>query len=306
VPLFTGAVFAIFLWLPGPFHEFKYLIAGLMLMFVVGLRDDLVPLPANLKLASQLIPFILLIQWGDFKLLSMYEIVPWLTFNEVIAWTITLFVFVVITNSINLIDGLDGLAGALCLIILTSYGIWFIYAGMEIPAYICFSLVGSIIAFLFFNWQPSRIFMGDTGALTLGLVCAAMTILFINSNHNLEHLHPAKITSGVTTAVCIMIIPLTDTLRVFIIRISSGRSPFSADTNHIHHLLLRSGLSHSGAVKVLCLANLFFIVMAFIGHDWPPQILLATVILTAAGSISMLVLFLKLRFKSKTQKAAVQ
>ncbi len=278
----------------------------MMLMFAVGLRDDLVPLPANLKLASQLIPFILLIHWGEFKLVSMYELIPWITFNDIFAWGITLFVFVVITNSINLIDGLDGLAGTLCLVILSAYGIWFMYAGLEIPGYICFSLVGSIIAFLFFNWQPSRIFMGDTGALTLGLVCAAMTILFINQNYALDPLHPAKITSGITMAVCIMVVPLTDTLRVFIIRISSGRSPFSADTNHVHHLLLRSGLSHSGAVSVLTLANLFFIVLAFIGSEWPPQILLMTVLFTAAGSISMLLLFLKLRFKSKAQKAAVQ
>ncbi|MEJ2004506.1 MAG: MraY family glycosyltransferase, partial [Cyclobacteriaceae bacterium] len=225
-------------------------------------------------------------------------------FSEPFIWMFTLFGFIVITNSINLIDGLDGLAGSLGLIILSCYGTWFMYAGIEEAAYICFAIVGGIVAFLFFNWQPSRIFMGDTGALTLGLACAAMTILFINSNFQLDSSNPAKVTSGVATAICVMIIPLTDTLRVFIIRISAGRSPFSADTNHIHHLLIRSGLSHSGAVRLLAVSNLFFIVLAFAGREWMPQVLLMTVILTASAGI--LVILLYLRLKAKPQKAAIQ
>jgi len=306
VPMFIGAAFAVFIWFPGPYNEFKYLIAGLMLMFSVGLRDDLVPLPANLKLASQFIPFILLIKWGGFKLVSFYDLFPALSFNEPIAWIVSIFVFIVITNSINLIDGLDGLAGTLCLIILTCYGTWFMFADFPAAAYICFSLAGGIIAFLFFNWQPSRIFMGDTGALTLGLSCAAMTMLFINHNYAMDAAHPAKVTAGVATAISIMIVPLTDTLRVFIIRISAGRSPFSADTNHLHHLLIRSGLNHAQVVTLLGCVNLFFISFAFLANNWSPLILLLTVVLLATGCVLTLVLYLRLRLKSKPQKAAIQ
>ena len=305
VPMFISMAFAVYLWFPTPATEFKYLIAALMLMFSVGLRDDLVPLPASLKLASQMIPFILLINWGGFQLLSFYELAPWLEFNTIVMWLITIFVFIVITNSINLIDGLDGLAGTISLIVLSAYGSWFIYAGSEQAGYLCFSIIGGIIAFLFFNWQPSRIFMGDTGALTLGLLCAAMTILFINQNYALEAGNPARLRSGVATAICIMIVPLTDTLRVFIIRILSGRSPFSADTNHIHHLLMRCGLSHSGVVSVLATINLAFIALAYLGNTWSPMVFLLVTIAMSLTCVLTLSVYVRTRLKTKTQKAAI-
>ena len=307
VPIFLGAAFSLFIWFPGPYDEFKYLIAALMLMFVVGLRDDLVPLPANLKLASQLIPFILLINWGDFKLISLYNIAPGVVFPEPVAWIITLFVLIVITNSINLIDGLDGLAGTLGVIIMAFYGIWFMIAGFPQAAYVCFAVIGGLIAFLFFNWQPSRIFMGDTGALTLGLLSAAMTILFINYNYSLAAANPAKLPNGVAMAVCVMIIPLTDTLRVFIIRISNGRSPFSADKNHLHHLLLRTGLSHSAVVKLFIAVNLLFISLCLAGQSWSTPILLMTVTALATACVFSVILYIRIKFglKSKPQKAAV-
>ena len=230
---------------------------------------------------------------------------PGFEFPLVFTWIITLFVFTVVTNSINLIDGLDGLAGSLSLVILGAYGSWFMLAGFEQAAYVCLAIIGGIIAFLFFNWQPSRIFMGDTGALTLGLTCAAMSILFINFNFGLAPDHPAKLTSGVATSICVLIVPLSDTLRVFIIRILSGRSPFSADTNHLHHLLIRCGFTHSGVVKVLVSINLVFIALAYFGSDWSPRILLMTAVFLAGAGIVVLSVYLRVRLKAKPQKASV-
>ncbi|MCA6078266.1 glycosyltransferase family 4 protein [Fulvivirga sedimenti] len=306
VPMFISVAFALYLWYPEPLLEFKFLIAALILMFSVGLRDDLVPLPASLKLASQLIPFLLLINWGGFRLNSFYELAPAIEFHPVLIWLISIFVFIVITNSINLIDGLDGLAGSIGLIIFISYGTWFMIAGFEEAGYFCFAVVGAITAFLFFNWQPSRIFMGDTGALTLGLMSAAFTILFINYNFNLDPSNPAFLSTGVATAICIMIIPLTDTLRVFIIRILAGRSPFSADTNHLHHMLIQCGMTHSGAVKILASVNLMFIGLAFVGRSWSPRILLLCAVLMAISGVILLTLAVRLRLKTKPQKAPVQ
>ncbi len=306
VPMFISVAFALYLWYPEPLLEFKFLIAALILMFSVGLRDDLVPLPASLKLASQLIPFLLLINWGGFTLSSFYDLAPSLELHPVIIWSISVFVFIVITNSINLIDGLDGLAGSISLIIFSSYGAWFIFAGFEEAGFFCFAAVGAIIAFLFFNWQPSRIFMGDTGALTLGLMSAAFTILFINVNFNLDPANPAYLTGGVATAICIMIIPLTDTLRVFIIRILAGRSPFSADTNHLHHMLIRCGMTHSAAVKILAGVNILFIALAYAGRSWPPRVLLFVALLMAVTGVITLTLAVKLKSKTKPQKAPVQ
>lgn len=295
-----GAAFALLIWLPyEASNDNKYLFGALTIMFVIGLRDDLIPLKASYKLISQLVPAFMIIYFAEIQLSSFYDISS-VNFPEPLTWLVTIFVIIVITNSINLIDGLDGLAGSVSFITLGSMGIWFFLTENYGVSFIISSFLGGIIAFLIFNWQPSKIFMGDTGALLLGFLQAAMVILFINTNYYLPETVFYKFTSSIGAALCIMIIPLMDTLRVFLIRLYKSKSPFAADNNHIHHLLIKAGLSHSSSVIILIFINLLFIIMAILLKNKGDLFVICSTVILALIVIAVIYLYSS---KSNTQKA---
>ncbi len=279
VPIFLAVTFSLLIWLPYDVHDrFKFLTGALILVFIIGLRDDLIPLKPQYKLINQIVPSIIVIYLSGIILNSFYGLFNVGIIPEVISWPLTLFVIIVITNSFNLIDGIDGLAGFIGLIMLTSFGTWFHMIEMDTMSYLIFSFVGAITSFLFFNWQPSKIFMGDTGALLIGFLLACVAITFINANYNLNVDHPYKFKATISTAICVMIIPMWDTLRVFILRVISSRSPFVADKNHLHHLLLKLGLSHTKINVLLATVNLLFISMAVLGRKLSDHVLLSVII----------------------------
>jgi len=140
-----------------------------------------------------------------------------------------------------------------------------------------FAMTASLIAFLYFNYHPARIFMGDSGSLLLGMVNAILVIKFISAADAKGVILP--LTSSVALGFSILIVPLLDTLRVFSIRIYNGRSPFSPDRNHIHHLLLDRGLNHSKVTLTCVGLNIIFIAMAFMARPIGSTILLGSMIL---------------------------
>src|SRR4029079_2258857 len=109
--------------------------------------------------------------------------------------------------SFNLIDGLDGLAGTLAIVALLAFGVWFFLIGDEVFSIFSFAMLGAILAFLIFNWEPSEVFMGDTGALVIGMMLAILAIHFIDINYNLSPDTPFKFAGSVGTATCFIIIP---------------------------------------------------------------------------------------------------
>ncbi len=311
IPIFLGGIFAMVIWLPAELYtEVRFLFMALSLIFITGLRDDLEPLPATIKLAGQIIPACIMIYWGHVELISLYGFGSDMLFPGIVSWLLTLFTIVVVTNSFNLIDGLDGLAGSISSIILLSFGTWFFLLDEQVYSFTAFSCIGAVMAFLLFNWQPSRIFMGDTGALLLGFLLTCMAIVFINMNYNLPLDHPYRFMSSVSTCFAIMIIPLLDTIRVFIIRVSQRKSPFQADKNHLHHELIRLGMSHSSAVIILAAVNISFIILAVLGRNlsdivlFPALLLLVTIYLVSLKLLSLRT-SRRLALKAKAQKAAV-
>ena len=174
----------------------------------------------------------------------------------------------VIINAFNLIDGINGLSGSIGTLISVTFGTWFILIDRLELAIIAFTLAGSTIAFLKYNVTPAKIFMGDTGSLLLGIVCSILAIKFLEWNKSImalaeySHLKQFAVKSVPAVAIGIMILPLFDTLRVFIMRAMRGRSPMSPDRNHIHHLLIDFGFTHMKATGILVLVNTIFIIMA--------------------------------------------
>lgn len=280
VCIVLGAIFAQVIGLPlSEWAHLKFFYITIAAMFITGLRDDILTLSPRQKLIGQILPVMLVVLSGDVVLWSFYgTFFEGIIFHDVIAWAITIFVIVILTNAYNLIDGLDGLAGSVGMIVLACFGVWFYLAGDFTMAVISLSFFASLAAFLCFNWEPSRIFMGDTGALVVGLLLSILTIKFINANYALPDSSSIKFTSTIGTAVMVMIIPIFDTLRVIILRLRRFQSPFKADKNHLHHQFLKLGFSHSRTVLVISGIHLFFVALAFALKNRPDSVILPTAV----------------------------
>ncbi len=167
-----------------------------------------------------------------------------------------------ITNSFNLIDGIDGLAAVVGLVSILFFGIWFNFVDLANMAILTLTFGGALLAFLFYNWEPSRIFMGDMGALTLGFFISFVAVIFINHNNLLELGNEYRFEAPISTSICVLIVPMFDASRVFVSRIIRGQGPFTPDKTHIHHILVRLGLSHAESVMLLLGINLSFVALA--------------------------------------------
>ena len=284
--ILLGAGFSLLIGLPlSVWLIYKFLFIALALMFIIGLRDDILTLTPGEKLMGQILPIIILVVFGDTLLSSFYgTIFGDLVFPLPVAWIITIFAIVILTNAYNLIDGIDGLAGTVALLALASFGMWFFLIGDSYTSMIALSFFGATAAFLFFNWQPSRIFMGDTGALVIGLMLSFLAVRFININFGLPDPHSLKFQSSIGTGICVLIIPIFDTARVIIIRMINLQSPFKADHNHLHHQLLHMGYSHSQAVTILAGINLAFIGVACILRNQGDTVILLIVVLACIAT----------------------
>lgn len=265
---------------------FQYIIAAAVVIFFLGMKDDIIVLSPIKKLVGQFIAAFLLMYKGGFRITSMHGLLGVQELPELMSITITLFTIIVIINSFNLIDGVDGLAASLGLLTTMVFGIYFFRAG-ELPyAILSFVTAGSLTGFLIFNHSPARIFMGDTGSLLIGLVNAVLVIRFISTAGNPLSSMPLGASPAIGFAI--LMVPLFDTLRVFSLRILSRRSPFSPDRNHVHHLLLDLGLSHAAVTYILVAANLVFMGMAFFLRDMGTTLLLLTMLGIAITTTLML------------------
>jgi UDP-GlcNAc:undecaprenyl-phosphate/decaprenyl-phosphate GlcNAc-1-phosphate transferase len=243
--------------------EFQYFFAAALVIFFLGLKDDLIVLSAFKKIIGQLIAASILIHLGGIKLTSMHGLFGVYEVPAAFGLAMSYLTIIVVINSFNLIDGVDGLAGTLGLLTTTIFGIYFFAADQLSYSLLSFSMCGSLLAFLIFNHHPAKIFMGDSGSLMIGLVNAILVIKFINVADTPDAVLP--VASPVAMAFAILMVPLFDTLRVFAIRIVNGRSPFAPDRNHIHHLMLSKGLNHSAVTYSCLLLNIFFVLLAYSG-----------------------------------------
>jgi UDP-GlcNAc:undecaprenyl-phosphate/decaprenyl-phosphate GlcNAc-1-phosphate transferase len=267
VGIFAGFLLASLLSISGYTNpEFQYFFAAALVIFFLGLKDDLIVLSAFKKIIGQIIAASILIHLGGIKLTSMHGLFGFYEVPEAFSMALSYLTIIVVINSFNLIDGVDGLAGTLGLLTTMVFGFYFFIAGQMAYALLAFSMCGSLFAFLIFNHHPAKIFMGDSGSLMIGLVNAILVIKFINIADSPSSVFP--LTSPVALAFAVLMVPLLDTLRVFSIRIFTGRSPFTPDRNHVHHLLLNKGLNHSAVTFSCFFINIFFIVLAYYCKSW--------------------------------------
>ena len=288
LPIFLGLSLAILLWTSfDTLKDIKYILGAISIVFVIGFRDDLINLKAFQKLLGQIAAALIIMSICDIRLLSFYGLFGVNDMHEVISYLITLFTIIVITNAYNLIDGIDGLAGSVGLVMSLFFGIWFFLVGEIGLASIALALAGGLMAFLNFNWAPSKIFMGDTGSLFIGFFLSIAAIAFININSNLEA-SVFAFGGSIGTALAILIVPLADTLRVFIKRIARGKSPMQPDRTHTHHILLRLGCNHAQATGILVTVNIIFVLLALVLKDLSDAIVIPVILFTALALSTML------------------
>lgn len=282
IAIMIATFLALFSWLSlDQLANTRYLLIALGLMFTLGLRDDLVELNALQKLVGQCVAAFLIAVMADIRLTGLYGFAGIYELPLMLSYAITFITILVLTNAFNLIDGLDGLAGTISTITLSFLGWWFLNVGLLPYSIIAFTMVGGILSFLLYNWHPAKIFMGDTGSLSIGFMLSVLVILFIDKNGTMTYLPGLTFNAPIAAGVALLIVPIYDTARIFIKRTSKGKSPLMPDKGHVHHFLMRMGFSHDKVAYILGGVKLTFIGLIIMGQSLNDHIMIPLVVLLA-------------------------
>ena len=260
IAIFTGIIFSLLFW--ADIENIQYLLVSILIIFFVGVIDDLLVLSPFKKIVGQIIATLITILFHDMQIDSMHGVLgisetlsPWLSIP------FTIFVVIVITNGFNLIDGVDGLAGGIGVISSFSFGVIALLMGQSDMAIVAFTLMGALLAFLKYNLYPAKIFMGDTGSLVVGLILSILAINIIRYGLVAETIKlPNK---GPLLAIAILAIPLFDSLKVFVVRVFKRKHPLSPGREHIHHTLLDLGFGHKKTSFILYFSAISIIVFSY-------------------------------------------
>lgn len=268
IAIVAGMVMALLLWFPfvRDIRQVCFFFS-IVTLFGLGIMDDLKDLSAKYKFIIQ-IALATLIAISGIRINSFDGLFGIYELPLSAQYTFTILAIVCITNAFNLIDGIDGLAGGLSFMSLITLGLFLTISGDSSTALIAFALAGGTLGFLYFNFNPARIFMGDTGSLVIGFVVAVLCIQLMRINV----LSPQPVLSHAPMFVFgIVLIPVFDTIRVFASRIWKGRSPFEADKTHIHHLLTNQGFSHVFAIRVIYFIHAVVLIEAYLLQSMRPE-----------------------------------
>ncbi|TBN16812.1 undecaprenyl/decaprenyl-phosphate alpha-N-acetylglucosaminyl 1-phosphate transferase [Hyunsoonleella pacifica] len=289
VAFFYTLIFALFFlrnWADN--GEAMFLIPSLTILFIIGLKDDLVVLSPYTKLIAQLISVAFILSNEAFMINSLHGFFGVHEIPSFVSYIIGGFIMVTIINAYNLIDGIDGLAAIVGIVILIIYSTIFYMTKDYFYLLLSLTLNGCLIAFLKYNLSSSseeKIFMGDTGSLIVGFIVSILTMKFLALPSNKLEGLPFLIENIPLIAIGILIVPLFDTARVFTIRLANKRSPFSADRNHTHHILIDYfNISHKKASLIIGAFNLIFVYLVIIlgstsYNFWLVAVIVLTVVL---------------------------
>lgn len=241
-------------------YEYLFLFVGMTLLYLVGVCDDLVGVGYRYKFAVQIAAAFLLVLSGNWfdsfgGLFGIYSVPVWM------GMPFTVFIVVYITNAINLIDGIDGLASGLCCIALSVLSVIFFLCGQYVYALLAICTLGILMPFWCYNVfgnanRGHKLFMGDAGSLTLGYVISFLIIHMSVTNE----VSPTLSNPYMVIAFSTVLVPLLDVIRVVLHRLREHKNPFLPDKNHFHHKLLRTGMR----VRVV-MVTILGIAVSFIG-----------------------------------------
>jgi len=264
IGIFAGFFIGFLFGIDGYMKGLSYFTAAAVTLFFVGIKDDLVHINYTKKLIGELSAAVIVAVFTDLSFSSLHGFMGIGAISPWIGLPLTVFVMIIIINAVNLIDGIDGLAASVGIIASAVFGVFFYLSGDTGYTVMAASMLGALIAFLRFNLSKGhfKIFMGDTGSLVIGFTLAVFAIRFNELVAGGRAV--IDLVSAPSVAIAILVVPLFDTLRVIVLRLHYHQSPFMADQRHIHHLMLRAGLSHGEATLYISLFNIFIIGVAFV------------------------------------------
>ncbi|QOW11337.1 undecaprenyl/decaprenyl-phosphate alpha-N-acetylglucosaminyl 1-phosphate transferase [Kaistella flava (ex Peng et al. 2021)] len=292
------------------FELYKFLFASLVILLYVGVMDDIVVMRAYKKLLAQIIVTALMVLGSDVRIRSFFGVLGIYELNYTFSVFFSMLTFIVLINAFNLIDGIDGLSGGYSIICSALFGISYFRLGeFNYPLVVLSAvIIGSVIGFLYYNlshYRNNKIFMGDTGSMILGFLLAFTAICFIDIfiDKQLPTVPRYFLQSAPAVTVAILILPIVDTLNVIIIRIFKKQSIFGADKNHIHHSLLKLGLTHRRSSFYIIVYYLFVVSVAYYFRHINVNALLFVVLIL--GFIGAYIPRVILYTKEKTNKLFV-
>lgn len=240
-----------------------FLTLSCLIIFILGLRDDIYVITPKAKLMGQIVAGLIMIVFADVRITNLQGIMSIGELPYIASLLLTLFIYVAITNAVNLMDGIDGLAASLGIVACLGFGVYFIHLNKINDSVACASMIGALSAFLIYNYAKGdkKIFMGDTGSLIVGFILATYAIRF--NEFSITEPKRLIIQSAPVVSIAILAIPIFDTIRVFLIRILRGKSPFKPDKIHIHHELLANGYTHHQATTLISSFSLFLIILIY-------------------------------------------
>lgn len=300
VAVFTGFIISINI-IAGAYFRFEssYFLTGLIIIFIMGLKDDIMGGKPWKKMLAQITAVLLISILADIRISNLHGFLGIGDIHYTSSIIFTVFVLIVIINGFNLIDGIDGLASGTGILISSILGLWFFITGNKACSVMSFALAGSLIAFFYFNVfsKKNKIFLGDTGSMITGIILGVLAVRFLQLELSVQGTF--RINSAPAFAISLFILPLFDTLRVFTIRIFQGTSPFKADRQHIHHRLLELGLTHLQATLALLAVNLIFIAVSYLLHNLGNLYLIGIQLMLAALLSYLLLILIKSKMNNK-------
>lgn len=278
--------------------ELSFASCASMLMYLIGMADDLIGVKYRAKFVVQIISGVFIV----IASLSINNLWGFMGFFELwnpIGWALTVLVVVYITNAINLIDGIDGLASGLGAVACLYYGLVLFAEEQYIYSLIAFSVLGTLVPFYYYNVfgdsnKQEKIFMGDTGALTIGLVMAVLSMRICHEGLGLKYgINP------LVMAFTPLIIPCFDVLRVYLHRIRNHRNPFLPDRCHIHHKLLALGVPKTWAMVFIVFSAIMFTLVNILVSKYVSVTLLVVLDVVSYTAINILLTRLIRKRESK-------
>ncbi|GAB3347652.1 MraY family glycosyltransferase [Arachidicoccus ginsenosidivorans] len=304
--IFVASIFNVGFYFTG----WNCILGASFLLFVTGLKDDLVAIDPYKKFLAQLVAAIIVVYLAGIRLENLQGFLGIHQLPYLVSFLLSVVGITFVTNAFNLIDGVDGLAGSLSMLLFTFLGVLFAINKNIGSAMLCFTIAGAVAGFLRYNIAPAKIFMGDTGSLILGFLASVMAISFVSKMNLLPASSPLSGlfkggNGGVVIALAAIIVPVYDTFRVFTTRILRGFSPFHADRTHVHHVLLDIGLNASQVAGTLVGVTTFFMAAAIgmVALGWNATIAIGVLLVMATG---LLYLAIKIRNKKLEQLRLAQ
>ena len=282
-------------------EEFHYIFAAFLIIFMIGLKDDLVNLSWTKKIIAETLAAILIVVFAGVRIGTFHGMFGIGTLPVWFSIVFSVFVFLFVINAFNLLDGIDGLASGMGIFISLVFGFWLAMLGSVNYSILAFALAGGLTAFYIFNvfGKKNKLFMGDSGSLLLGLVFSILAIKVLcceipPASQNYMRAFP-------TVVMSVMILPMLDTIRVSIMRMMRGQSPFHADRTHLHHIFLKLGFNHIQASLSIILINAALCSMCFFLRNMNPA-MLALILFSTALAASLVPCYLAQCIKQEKEE----